>query len=308
MDADSLLQTIRQLGFSEYEARCYLALFNKDSMAVSEIAKISKVPRPNAYDALEKLMTNGFIVAVPGKTKCFSVSDPRLIKEKSFLPMINSIEYEIELLDRKRKEKAATKTALEENISGALEQLNSLYRHNRGNGNPLDYIEVLKNSEQIHRRHIQLCAEAKSELLGFSKPPFASGVLKLRKEQDETLLAAVKRGVTLRAIHELPAADADRQNMYKDIKKSYNPRLEEARLIEKLPMKANVYDGLITMIVLEYPILGDLALTGLIVNHKAYSEGFKKLFETYWNEGIDYYILNNRKYYLSKDKALLDKG
>ena len=88
--------------------------------------------------------------------------------------------------------------------------------------------------------------------------------------------------------------------MYKEINKTYEPEYEEIRLSERLPMKVAIFDGLIAMVTMVYPILNELSLTGLVIDHADYSEGLKTMFEGYWDKGIDYYILDNRKYYLSK--------
>src|ERR671924_428777 len=58
-DAIALLQ---QLGFSEYEARAYLALLHRNPLNGYELAKLSGLPRANVYGVLQKLEERGAVV------------------------------------------------------------------------------------------------------------------------------------------------------------------------------------------------------------------------------------------------------
>lgn len=55
---------LRELGFSEYEARAYVALLHKSPMNGYEVAKASGLPRANVYAVLQKLEERGAIVRV----------------------------------------------------------------------------------------------------------------------------------------------------------------------------------------------------------------------------------------------------
>src|ERR671923_955151 len=58
-DAIALLQ---QLGFTEYEARAYLALLQRNPLNGYELAKASGLPRANIYAVLQKLEERGAVV------------------------------------------------------------------------------------------------------------------------------------------------------------------------------------------------------------------------------------------------------
>jgi DNA-binding MarR family transcriptional regulator len=60
-DVVALLQ---QLGFSEYEARAYLALLQRNPLNGYELAKVSGLPRANIYAVLQKLEERGAIVRI----------------------------------------------------------------------------------------------------------------------------------------------------------------------------------------------------------------------------------------------------
>lgn len=53
---------LQQLGFSEYEARAYLALVQRNPINGYELAKVSGLPRANVYAVLQKLEERGAVV------------------------------------------------------------------------------------------------------------------------------------------------------------------------------------------------------------------------------------------------------
>jgi sugar-specific transcriptional regulator TrmB len=299
MNQDQLFQTIRQLGFSDYEARCYLALFNKESLAVSEVAKISGVPRPNTYDALGKLMANGFIVSVPGKTKRYSVSDPNLLKEKSFLPMINSIEFELESLDRKRKEKTGTKAALEKNMDSVLKQLDVLYKDNRTNNNPLEFIEVMKDSRQIDNRFAQLLKESKVEVLSLTKQRFTGISRKVSKTVEYQVkfgTEIIRKGLSVKCIYELTPDKKHNEVMCKNIIDKFAAAGEQVRVMKDLPMRMAIFDEKIAMFTLVDPSGKCISssFTTQVVRHPIMAKSLKIMFEALWDKAEDYYEYKKR--------------
>ena len=52
---DDPTHLLQELGFSEYEARAYIALLRKSPLNGYELAKVSGIPRPNIYAVLQKL-------------------------------------------------------------------------------------------------------------------------------------------------------------------------------------------------------------------------------------------------------------
>jgi sugar-specific transcriptional regulator TrmB len=281
-----ILEETRKLGLSSYEAKTYLALLERESLTVSEIAKISRVPRTRIYDVLESLMIEGLAVLKPGKVKRYSAGSPVVLQDK----LDNKIESEY-----KEQKKEISKAVLI-----LKKEFDSRRADETNNGNLVDYIEILKNPDQIYRRYIQLCINAKSEILGFARTPLVYDSPNLIKEQNKVLVEAVHRNVKLKIIHELPPDEAGRIQMYRDINKAFEPDYEELRLIESLPIKGGIFDGSTTLFILEHQVLGEFILTGLVIDHPIYSRGFKRMFEAYWSDAIDHYILDGRKYYLSK--------
>lgn len=62
-----LLDTLRQLGLTEYGARCYVALLSMRDAEASEIAEAAEVPRTKVYAALKDLADHGWVQALGGR-------------------------------------------------------------------------------------------------------------------------------------------------------------------------------------------------------------------------------------------------
>ena len=55
MKQDTLTETLQQLGFSQYEAQCYLGLLRQHPLNGSQLSTVCGVPRSMVYQALNRL-------------------------------------------------------------------------------------------------------------------------------------------------------------------------------------------------------------------------------------------------------------
>ena len=67
---------------------------------------------------------------------------------------------------------------------------------------------------------------------------------------------------------------------------AYEKIVEEARIIEELPMKLAISDETITMLALNDRISMTPTLTTMIIDHPNFSKAQKKVFESYWASAI----------------------
>jgi Cd2+/Zn2+-exporting ATPase len=61
----SALEELQALGFSEYEAKAYVALLKKSPVTGYELSRLSGVPRSMIYEVLDKLVLRGAAVSSP---------------------------------------------------------------------------------------------------------------------------------------------------------------------------------------------------------------------------------------------------
>jgi len=306
-----ILKRFKEIGLSSYEAKSYLSLLERDTLTVSEISRLSGIPRANAYEALEKLMSKGMCIAKPGHTKKYSASDPLMLQEKFLEEASSAAEIELENLGKKHNERLAnSKAALEaelknlkekereilerakvakENITAVINQLRPQYEKSRQEVNPLDYIEIIKDRYQIHKRFMQLLAQGKKEILVITKPPFSGPPEKL-EEQVGHGADTSKRGVRVRCIYEIAVDEDERRWQLEMIKRAVSAG-EEARVSEELPMKMAIFDSSVVMYWLEDPVSQQISLTAQVVVHHSLAKGLRILFETLWEQAQDYHIL-----------------
>jgi len=291
MNTPLILETLKNTGLNTYEAKCYLALFERDTLTVHEVSKLAGIPRPNAYEALENLLSKGMCVARPGNTKRYGPSDPAVFREKALWEVSKRMEIELENLKNKEKEILEKANATKDNIYNLTSELEPRYEKSALEVSPLDYIEILKDPLQIHRRVVRLLSEAKEEILAFTKPPY-SGPRKRLAEQAVPEKKALQKGVRVRNIYEIPTDKEEIEWRFKDIDRAVKDG-EEARVMKELPMKMAILDRKTVMLALADPVSKRTSLTTQIVEHRDLANGLRILFETLWEQAEDYHILKD---------------
>jgi len=297
MEKRLILKRFKDIGLTSYEVKCYLSLLERDTLSVSEVSRLAAIPRPNAYEALEKLMSKGLCVAKPGATKQYSASDPSLLEEKLLMQLHEEAETEMDdlkedltrSLKRKEKEIVERSQAARQNVRKLIAELRPQYEKSRMETNPMDFIEVIKDPYQIHKRFIQLVREAKEDTLIFTKPPY-SGPKEWLEEQTEQQFEPLQQGIRIRSIYEIPKSKQEIEWWFNDIDTAAKHG-EEARVIEELPIKMAIFDSRIVMFTLEDPVFRPTSLTAQVVEHRALAKTLKIIFEMLWERAEDYHVL-----------------
>lgn len=97
------LETLLQdAGFTDYEARAYVALLRKHPQTGYELAKTSRVPRSNVYEVLNKLEVRGAATRIVSQdTVRYTAVEPETVllrMKKTFSTMIHDMEAQLEML------------------------------------------------------------------------------------------------------------------------------------------------------------------------------------------------------------------
>ncbi len=69
-------RALLELGFSQYEARCYVGLLGPDPQTGYGVAKVTGVPQPKVYEALRKLVSRGAAREIAGEPVRFVAVPP----------------------------------------------------------------------------------------------------------------------------------------------------------------------------------------------------------------------------------------
>ncbi len=67
MKQDTLTETLQQLGFSQYEAQCYLGLLRQHPLNGSQLSTVCGVPRSMVYQTLNRLEEKAAVVRLKGE-------------------------------------------------------------------------------------------------------------------------------------------------------------------------------------------------------------------------------------------------
>ncbi len=83
MSLDDLILRLTQLGFSQWEAKVYLALLQRSPVTGYQVSKESGVPRSMVYEVLGKLMSRGALITThDGETTLYAPVPPLELMER----------------------------------------------------------------------------------------------------------------------------------------------------------------------------------------------------------------------------------
>ncbi|MEV6983704.1 helix-turn-helix domain-containing protein [Sphaerisporangium sp. NPDC051017] len=71
-----LVRALQELGFSQYEAQCYVGLMAAEPQTGYRVSKVTGVPQPKVYETLRKLVSRGVVREIAGDPTVFSAIPP----------------------------------------------------------------------------------------------------------------------------------------------------------------------------------------------------------------------------------------
>jgi sugar-specific transcriptional regulator TrmB len=255
---DPMTGRLVELGLTGYEASAYLALTRRGGASGAELARLAGLPRQRIYDVLEGLVERGLATATPGRPVRYAAAPPETLGV---------------LLDRRRSEL----DRLARDVDDLVEQLAPVYRAGRAANDPLDFIEVLRDPRAIARRFAAVEASVEREILVFTKPPYA-----IEPGENVAGLELLQRGVEARSVYERSIYDDPAQA---DAVRRFVAAGEQARVVERLPLKLVLVDGRVAMFTMEDPVATDPALTIAVVEHAGFAALLRLAFEQAWGAG-----------------------
>jgi sugar-specific transcriptional regulator TrmB len=263
LNGDNHIGQLTQLGLNIYEAKAYVALLGRDSSSATEVAELSGVPRQRIYDILASLVERGMAISRPGRhgTKYAAVAPTNALAG---------------LLEREQKRLSELQAV----TSSLATALGRQYKAGQEVSTPLEYIEVLRGRQAINQRFAEIQEHCKKEILIFTKPPYA---MPPQEDQNkEEVISTLKRQIVARSVYEYSvlANDETRRAVELFVRSG-----EDARFVERLPLKLVIVDEEIVMFAMEDPIAGRTELTIMVVEQKQLAEMMKLAFETMWARG-----------------------
>jgi predicted DNA-binding transcriptional regulator len=245
-DEEQLVQYLAEFGFNRNEARIYLAALGRPPLRVAELAELSDVNRPKAYDALQKLVEKGLFSVISEEPARYQATDPMLV------------------VQRLRYQSALDQADRVQDTTLLVADLFTRYYDAPQGVDPFEYVELIRNSDAAWARRDAITAGAEKEVVQARRltPPGTRP-----RAGDEV---GVREGVIYRALYEtgflsfpqFEARLAEREQ-----------RGEQIRFVDKVPIGMCAVDrrkcllalnptGLVSgqgsWVVLEQPALADL--------------------------------------------------
>ena len=269
MDTSKYLRTFIEIGLTEREAKVYITLLAGRMYTAADLQKAVNIPRTKIYEVLHKMVNRGICTEKKlGKNKMFEAVEPKLAMSRIHQTYQN---------DLKRKEDLITQVS---------DVFTPIFENSKSIINPLEFIDVMKEKTQIHKRYTNSVRNTKREMLTFNKGPYASDNTERLGEQEDEETKLLKRGGTTKDIYELRELK-EVDWLFESVKKSIGFG-QKARVVEKLPIKMLVFDEEKVMFPLEPPVEESNELTMIYIEHKQLAEACKILFDNMWEQGRDF--------------------
>lgn len=181
MKVSELIEAIRRIGLSQYEASIFVNLARAGEVTAGELARATGINRVQTYRALESLEARGLVEVTVERPRRFAV---RAIQD-AFDMIADEKRAELELVEATRRQ-----------------VLDTWMRFTKGRASPASTrLQVIKGRTQIYRALRKAVAEADREVLAFTtmkglQRSYRAGI-------NESLVAAMKRGVKARLIMDI---------------------------------------------------------------------------------------------------------
>ena len=248
MNLDQLRTNLIELGMTEREAKLYIAMLGRPESTPAELHRLSGIVRNKTYETLEQMVQRGFCVERrEGRKKFYRTIPPGTLKEALRRQWQQELEQKVSTLDAKE---------------AVFAQLEELATELDGEDQILDKIEIIRNSNHINARLIELARNTKQEMLSFSRSPYVSHQSpSFQEEQNEVQAGAMARGVKQKTLY-----------MYEEETWDWIPDMviercesegEEARIAEYLPLKMIIFDK--KTVVMHMPSFPGEAITDFTV-------------------------------------------
>lgn len=267
------LERLMKLGITESAGKIYLLLLQKSNSTASELSKLSGISRSKTYELLNILIRKGLCAEHLGSVKKYVPVEPK----KAFAGMQHQLVKEFD------------ENTL--SIIKLTEQLTPLFEIQKGNFDPLDFIQVFRSKVSSLEKAESLESQAKVEILSLCKPPYAMGLIRKRTKL-RPHITKLREDIVYRSIYEI---EPDNKEGFLKRVKLFHESGGIARISHKLPLKLVVFDKKDVIFNLLNQVGNNTNFTTLSIEHKNMGEILKRIFDLYWEESIPYLEYINKK-------------
>lgn len=239
-------------GLGRAEARLYAVLLRRPDSTAGELAEELKLSVPRVRTTLRALASNGLLSRVASRPQRYLPTPPDVAIEP--------------LLTRRQTDLQRTRELAAE-----------LAEHARRAASPFgrqETIELLEGRDAVAQRVQQLQHAARTEILGFDRPPYYGDPTQPSPSEN----AALARGVRVRAVYEREVLELAGHMAHIHAEAS---RGEQARVFSPLPLKLFIFDRH-TAVLPTRPLDPELAAGCVLVHTSALLDALHMFFELVW--------------------------
>lgn len=271
MAVKDIIESLKSLDFTIYEAKVLYALVEGRIMSGSEVAKHARIPRSSAYTILKQFAEKGICNEIQtAKVTQYELIDPKIVRDK--------IEKEI-------RDSFQTKIS---KLSESFEKLEPVFRAKELEGKKID-VELIKGfNTQRHIKFLELVKSSNKEILVMNK---LQGYV--QHELDEASIAFYKRGGTVRSIYESSNnfkikvegtwKEVDPKGLV-ELCENFEKQGEQIRLTESVPQIMTVFDRKTVFFSLADPTIPKYNRSDIIVKNDNFANFMVDSFNACWEK------------------------
>lgn len=264
-------QKFIDFGLTERETKVYMILLTKKCFTTPEIQNSVDITRTKIYEILQKMVARGICTErIAGKTKYYEAVEPKIAFQRVFDKYRD--ECQSEYSKRKR---------LKDELINAL---NPVFGKSKDVISPLDFIEIMKDKDQIQKKYLMSVRETEKEMLTFNKGPYVCDTSKRLSEQVKEEKKLLKSGIISRNIYE--EVELKNQIWLMNCLRTLSNFGNQARIVKNLPIKMMVFDERRVILPLQQNSPEGKGITMLFIEHHGLALACKSLFNSVWEKAV----------------------
>lgn len=273
-DNHTIIEQLKELGFSEYKAKVFLTLSSGKIMSASEIVSEAKIVRGSIYDILKSFVHKGYCNEIEtNRVLQYQIIDPDVILDKIIKE--HELKHNNQLLQ----------------LKNTFKDVKANYDTTKNGHDKFINIEVIRGFNK-HRisKYRELLISAKKEICGMFK---FRGIVS--DEADSVAKNFIKRGGKIFSIYQLgmdfkiqkgkETTDANPSDLI-EICRKFESSGESIRLAEIEIPNMTVIDGENVFINTEDKWIPKQSRADIIFKRSNFAKYMKDLFDYYWNNSM----------------------
>jgi len=270
---DDFITRLKLLGFTEYEAKIFVALFQGHQMSASEIADSADVRRTDVYPVLKSFVEKGYCNEIDTNTILkYEMIDPDVVLDKILMSI--------------KEEKAKQ----EKNFNEVFSNLKPFYR-SKSEESKTSRIELIRGYNQ-HReaKFVDLLKNAKREILFMVRLE-----MYISEEVDETAANFIKSGGIIKSVYEVNGTFKVRRNekwteiptsQLIEVFKKFEDYGEQVRLSKRKIPNFTIFDREVVFMNIVDKTVPRYNEADIIIKNKDYAESMADVFDNVWERAF----------------------